>query len=465
MKVTFIIPSIGRKDNERYIKTMKVTFIIPSVGKKDNERYIKTWQMEPLSIAQLAGLTPDSIEMQFFDDRLEQIKYDEPTDLVAISVETYTARRAYQISTIYRKKGIKVILGGFHPTLIPEEAIEYADSVLIGEAEGLWNKVLQDAEDNKLKKFYKSDVRFSLDGLRPNRDIFNGKKYLPLSLVESARGCSFMCNFCSVSSFYKQAYKCRPISEVVKEIKDLKRENIFLIDDNIGVNRTRTKELFEALTSCNVRWIGQISINLLKDDELVSLMAKSGCICVLIGFESLDSHNLEQMNKSWNNKSAYEEVVQKLRDKGIVMYATFLFGYDYDNLDSFNRVLEFTLKHKFFLVAFNHLIPFPGTALYEKLYNEGRILHDRWWLDSDYRFGDIPFQPKNFSPQELSELCLNFRKKFYSFPSILRRSIDYKANCKNIHMLSTFFSLNLLLKKEVMQRYGLPIGKINHNMI
>lgn len=442
---------------------MKVIFIMPSIGKKDNDEYIRTWQMEPLSIAQLAGLTPDNIELKFFDDRLEEINYDETADLVAISVETYTSRKSYQISNEFRKRKVKVILGGFHPTLIPNEAIEYADSVLIGEAEGLWDKVLQDVKDNKLKKFYKSDVRPSLNGLRPKRDIFNGKKYLPINLVESARGCHFSCNFCSIGSFYKQTYNCRPIFEVVNEIRDLKRKNIFLIDDNIGVNRTRAKELFEALIPLNVRWVSQISINLLNDDELVNLMAKSGCIGVLIGFESLDSNNLEQMNKGWNKKViSYEEAVQKLRDKGIATYATFLFGYDYDNLDSFNKALEFALKHKFFLIAFNHLVPFPGTPLYEKLYNEGRILHDKWWLDSDYRFGDIAFQPKNLSPQELSELCLNFRKKFYSFPSILRRSTDYKANCKNVYMFSTFFSLNFLSKKEVMQRSGLPIGKINN---
>lgn len=442
---------------------MKVIFIMSSIGKKDNDEYIRTWQMEPLSIAQLAGLTPDNIELKFFDDRLEEINYDETADLVAISVETYTSRRSYQISNEFRKRKVKVILGGFHPTLIPNEAIEYADSVLIGEAEGLWDKVLQDVKDNKLKKFYKSDVRPSLNGLRPKRDIFNGKKYLPINLVESARGCHFSCNFCSISSFYKQTYNCRPIFEVVNEIRDLKRKNIFLIDDNIGVNRTRAKELFEALIPLNVRWVSQISINLLNDDELVNLMAKSGCIGVLIGFESLDSNNLEQMNKGWNKKViSYEGAVQKLRDKGIATYATFLFGYDYDNLDSFNKALEFALKHKFFLIAFNHLVPFPGTPLYGKLYNEGRILHDKWWLDSDYRFGDIAFQPKNLSPQELSELCLNFRKKFYSFPSILRRSTDYKANCKNAYMFSTFFSLNFLSKKEVMQRSGLPIGKINN---
>jgi len=439
---------------------MKVTFILPSIGKKENGKYIKTWQMEPLSMAQLAGLTPKYIETQFFDDRLEDINYDAPCDLVAISVETYTAKRAYQISNKFRKKGVKVILGGFHPTLMPEEAIQYADSVFIGEAEELWGKVLEDAKENRLKKFYKSENRPSLNGIRPNRDIFKGKQYLPISLVESARGCYFSCNFCSISSFYNSSYKCRPIPEVVEEIKTLKRKDIFLIDDNIGADSDKAKELFTALAPLNIRWVSQISINVLKDNELLDLIAKSGCMGLLIGLESLDNNNLAQMNKGWNKKIIdYEEALQKLRDNGLATYATFLFGYDCDDLDSFNQTLEFAIRHKFFLIAFNHLVPFPGTPLYEAFRKEGRLLYDKWWLDPNYYFGDIAFRPKNISPKQLSELCLNFRKKFYSFYSIFKRALDHRANCKNIFMISTFFSLNILFRKEVMQRAGLPIGK------
>lgn len=432
---------------------------MPSVGKKENEPYVDSWKMEPLALATLAGLTPPDIEIDFFDDRIEAIDYNRETDLVALNVETYTAKRAYEISTRFRQLGKQVVLGGFHPTLVPKEAIEYADAVVIGEVEDIWTRVIEDSQKRKLQKYYKSDTRPVLNGVKPRREIFKHKQYLPISLVESGRGCKFSCNFCSISSFFNQSYVARPIQEIIREIESLNKRFIFLVDDNINVDRERSKEFFKALIPLRITWVSQASINIAEDEELLCLMKKSGCFGLLIGFESLNNNNLKQMGKEWNGGiEHYTKALKRLRGHGIGIYATFVFGYDDDDVDSFSNTLDFAIENKFLLAAFNHLVPFPGTPLYNQLKKEGRLLFDKWWLDSKYRFGDVAFHPKQMSPEELSQGCMEARRKFYRFSSILRRFSDLKANCRNPYIAMQFLSLNFLSQKEVIKRQGLPLG-------
>ncbi len=173
---------------------MRLTIIHPCIGRRPGQPYIGTWQMEPLPAAVIAGLTPKTVEVKFYDDRMEAIPYDEPTDLVALSVETYTARRCYQIASEYRRRGVPVIMGGFHATLCPEEVADYAEAVVIGEAEGLWPEVIDDFRHGKLAKIYRHPKRPSLTGLKPDRTIFRGKRYLSIGLVEAGRGCHFKCD-------------------------------------------------------------------------------------------------------------------------------------------------------------------------------------------------------------------------------------------------------------------------------
>lgn len=436
---------------------MKLTLIMPGVGRKEGDTYIDSWRMEPLVLAVLGGLTPPDVEVKAIDDRIEPIPYDEDTDLAAITVEAYTARRAYQIASEFRKRGVPVVLGGYHPTLMPEESIQYADSVVIGEAEGVWEQLISDARNNKLKRFYKSDNRPLLTGIKPRRDLFEGKSYMPLALVESARGCKFSCDFCSISAFYKSTHNWIPVKEVAKEVELLGRKNIFFVDDNITSNRERAKELFRELIPLKIRWISQADITIADDDELLTLMEKSGCVSLLIGFESLNADNLSQMGKSWNTSIGYESRLRKIREHRFKIYATFVFGYDNDNDDAFERTLEFSLKHKFFLAAFNHLMPFPGTSLYNFLAKENRLLYKKWWLDSGYHFGDIVFKPKQMTPEELSFKCIETKRRFYKYSSILRRFDIREYN--EPFFIGVFFWLNFLLRKEVSKKQGIPIGE------
>ncbi len=438
---------------------MKITFIMPGVGKKENEPYVKSWKMEPLALAVLAGLTPKNIEVEFFDDRLDSISYETKTDLVAINAETYTAKRCYHIASEFRKRGKVVLLGGYHPSLVPEESSQYADSIVVGEAESLWNEIIQDFQSNNLKKQYISNGRSNLESIFPKRNIYNNKNYLPVTLIETARGCKFSCDFCSIASFFNSQYVSRPISDVIDEIKMFRKKTIFFVDDNIATDFDRAKELFNALIPLKIKWFGQGDINIANDPELLRLMKKSGCLGLLMGFESLNKNNLKKMGKLWTREQCdYEISIKKIHEHGISIYATFIFGYDYDTVDSFDEALEFALKHRFLLAAFNHLVPFPGTSLYSTLLREGRLFYDKWWLEPKYRFGDLAFYPKLMSPKELSEGCMKTRRKFYSYGSILKRGFNSKA-INNLYMIAIYLSQNFFAQQEVQKRQGLPLGQ------
>ena len=438
---------------------MRLTLIHPCIGRRVGQPYIRTWQMEPLAPATLAGLTPPDVEIRFYDDRTETIPFDEPTDLVAMSVETYTAKRSYQIASEFRRRGVPVIMGGFHPTLVPEEVAEYAESIVIGEAEQQWATVIEDFRAGRLQPVYRQPKRPTLTGLRPDRSIFQGKRYLKVGLVEAGRGCHFRCEFCAIQSYFANTQTRRPTEEIIEEVRRMNKPLIFFVDDNITSNMEQAKEFFRALIPLKVRWVSQASINAAHDEEFLTLIKASGCQGLLIGFETLNPENLKQMRKSFNTmKGGYEQALANLRRHGIRLYVTFILGYDADNGDTFRETLAFAKRHRFYIVAFNHLTPFPGTPLYERLEKEGRLLYDRWWLHPEYRYGMVPFAPRGMTADDVKNRCIEARQAFYSIPSILRRALDLRVNLNSLFMGLHFFSINLLFRSEVLRRKDFPLG-------
>lgn len=436
---------------------MKILFILPAMGQKEKKKYIGTWKMEPLTIATLKALTPDNIETQFFDDRIEKIDYGTKADLVAIPVETYTAQRAYKIADKFRQNGKKVILGGYHVKAEPEEALEHADSIAIGNAESIWEKIVEDALDNKLEKIYEGNNEFSEK--IPDRSIYADKKYLPLALIEVGRGCPNSCEFCSIAFFYCSKYVPRKIEKIIEEIKQIKPKVVFFVDDNICANKSHLKELCKALIPLKIRWTSQAALSVAEDDELLDLMAKSGCQNILIGFESMDKRNLDQMNKSWNYKfGETDALINKIHKAGIGIYATFLFGFDFDDKENFRRTVDFALQHKFFFAAFNHLLPLPGTPLYERLKNKNRLLYNKWWLKPDYKYGDIPYKPTALSPEDLRAFCAKARHEFFSPKNIFKRGIAQFKRNNDLLLTTVFFSQNYNLMREIDEKLNLPIG-------
>jgi radical SAM superfamily enzyme YgiQ (UPF0313 family) len=427
---------------------MKITLIEPRLS---NLVEGVSYQLQPLTLATLAGLTPADIEIKLIDDRFEEIDFEEVTDLVGITVTTHTAKRAYEIADEFRRRGVRVVLGGHHPTLLPDEAKAHADSLALGEVEGVWAQLLEDLKQKKLKPFYEGEERPNLKQMiRPRRDIFYGKPYLPVEQVETSRGCPFKCRFCSVTRFFGATFRHRPPEDVVAEIETLKCKTVFLVDDNIVANRAHAKELFKALIPLNIRWFSQASITMVLDEELLRLMHKSGCIGVLVGVESVNQESLNQINKRWNNVASYAENFKKIHDHGISIYASFVLGLDHDDPTTiFDQTLEFALAQKFLIAVFNPLTPYPGTPLYDDLAEQGRLLLDRWWLHQE-QIGKAVFKPKLMSPEELEEGAREIKRKFYAYNSILKRSLNFRANLKSALDVYVYFAMNLKLRQEAM---------------
>lgn len=437
---------------------MRLTIIQPCLGRRKGRPYIRTWQMEPLAPAVLAALTPRNIEVRFYDDRMEPVPYEEPTDLAALTVETFTAKRACQIASRYRAKGVPVVMGGFHPTLVPEEAARYAESVVIGEAEGVWPRLLADFRAGSLRRLYRGPQGPPLSKT-PDRSIFAGKQYLPIRLVEWGRGCRFACEFCSIQACYGRTYRRRPIADVVEEVRGLRGALVFFVDDNLVCDPAAAKELLRALAPLRIQWVGQASLHAAQDEELLRLLRGSGCQGLLIGLETLDSAALDLMGKPFNKLAGgYDEALDRLRRHGIRLYGTFMLGYGRESPGSFQQVLDFALSRRFYLAAFNHLVPFPGTPLYRRLKEEKRLLYESWWLDPAYRYGMLPFSPEGLGPEEVAQGCLQARRSFFTIPSILRRAMDPEANLSGLRMGFSYFLINWMMRREVGERAGLPLG-------
>ena len=441
--------------------TMRLTLIHPCVGRHAGDRrYLRSWQMEPLAPAVLAGLTPPDVDVRFYDDRLEPIPYDEPTDLVAISVETYTAVRSYQIASEYRRRGIPVVMGGFHATLCPEEVSRYAEAIVIGEAEESWQQLIDDFRSGRLGAEYRQPLRPSLSTTHCDRSIFEGKRYVPVTLVEAGRGCHFRCEFCAVQAYFSSTQVRRPADRILSEIADARtrRNFFFFVDDNITSNMDEAKDFFRELIALNIRWVSQSSINAAHDEEFLELISRSGCHGLLVGFESMSAKTLRRMRKGFNTMAGgYGTALENLRRYRIPLYATFIFGYDDDTRESFDEAVDFAMQHRFYIAAFNHLTPFPGTPLYERMHTDGQLIFDTWWTDPRYRYNTIPFRPKRLSPEQLQQYCYEARRKFYSLASIGRRYLD-AGNRPNAFMSRNFPLINWMLRGEVAQRNGLPLG-------
>lgn len=443
----------------------KVTIIHPCVGRYPGmKKYIRTWKMEPIPAAMVAALLPDDVSVAFYDDRFEVIPYDDPTDIVTISVETYTARRAYQIASEFRKRGVPVVMGGFHATLCPEEVGQYCESLVVGEAEATLPQVIEDYRNGPPRRVYKAESRPPMV-TTPNRAIFQGKRgYLPIRLVEFARGCRFKCDFCAIQSYFDATHNHRHVEAVVEEVKRVRRfgQMIFFIDDNITSNIDAAKELMRALIPLKIRWVSQSAINVAYDAEALDLMKRSGCQGVLVGFESLHEGTLKQMNKGFNlMKGGPREALANFRKFGLRIYGTFIFGYDHDTVDTFATSLNFAKEEGMFIAAFNHITPFPGTPLYGRMKSEGRLIYDAWWLDERYRYNMIPFQPAGMSPEELAAGCVKARKDFYAWSSIFQRAAK-RVNYRDPFMLANFIAINAMHQFDVAGRNGLPLGDADY---
>jgi radical SAM superfamily enzyme YgiQ (UPF0313 family) len=427
---------------------MKITFLRPNMtlGRSVDA-------LPPLAFAVLAAHTPQDVETEFYDECIEEIPRDITTDLVAISAHTFSARRAYEIADRFRARGTPVVMGGYHPTFMPQEAGTHADAVVMGSAEGQWGRIVSDAKAGKLLSTYQAGALPGPELRRYDMNVFRGKKYHPLLPVEFTRGCRFQCEFCTVSAFSGNTFTARPIEAVIEDIKKSGAKRIFFIDENIMSNRDEAKKLFAALIPLKIAWGCQTSIDVAAAPDMLGLMAQSGCILLMIGFETLRKGNLTLMHKgSHHSADDYGPFIKKIKDHGIMIYASFMFGYDFDTEDIFDQTLDFVDRHKFVLVNFNTLNPMPGTKLYTRLKHEGRLIDESWWLREKFKYGEIMFIPKLMTPGQLKEGCMRARGEFNTFSGIVKRALDFKANAGSISNLAVFLYTNVIARKEIKNK-------------
>ncbi|MBF0226800.1 MAG: B12-binding domain-containing radical SAM protein [Desulfobacterales bacterium] len=422
---------------------MKIALIIPKNSSDNKQSFYdykfyakflltKKYISYLLAIPTIAALTPPKHEIRIFDENIEEIDYTWGADLAGITVRTMFAKRAYAISANFRSKGVKTVLGGIHPSMCTEEASQHCDAVVVGEAENIWAKLLQDVEDGNLKQIYKAEEFVDMTtSPTPNRKALRRDHYFS-DILQTAKGCPFHCEFCSVHAFDGQKIRNKTIEQVLKEVEDIKssgpqykkKNAIFFADDNIIANKKFVKELFIALKPYNINWMCQASINISQEDELLELMRDCGCGAVFIGFESISKNNLKSMDKGINQKFDYIEAINKIQSYGILVHSSFIVGYDFDTLSSFDELINFIEASNLLIPLINILTPFPGTKLFKRFEEEGRIIHKDW---SRYDTKNVVFYPTKMSPDLLFEGFKKVVKSIYSFDSILKK-LNYYWN-------------------------------------
>jgi radical SAM superfamily enzyme YgiQ (UPF0313 family) len=376
-----------------------------------------------LGLGVLAALTPPEDEVIYTDDVVTPFSIErdvKDVDVVGISVDSKTARRSYDIAAAYRRRGAKVVLGGIHPTAVPDEARRFADAVVVGEAEDVWPLLLRDFKRGELKPIYRPAYPDLGGRPFPRRDLFTSKKYIPFQVVQTMRGCPYPCEFCSVSTANGATMRFRPADEVLGELRTLGKLIMFA-DDNVMIHRAYSKDLFTRMAPLKKHWIGQCSLAAVKRIENVKLMAESGCKALFIGFESIDESTVRFTGKRQNKPSQYKEVMQMLHEHGISTWGSFVFGFDTDDKEVFDRTVEFGLEMKLTMALFAILTPYPGTALYRRLLAEGRLTDPKWWLRRDHDAGSPYFVPTRMTREELREGWVRAWTKFYSPSSMWRR--------------------------------------------
>jgi radical SAM superfamily enzyme YgiQ (UPF0313 family) len=321
--------------------------------------------MEPKALAVLAGLTPPGHEVAAVDDRFEPLPLDERWDLVALTVGTWEAKRAWEIAAAFRARGATVVAGGYHPSLCPEEAAEHVDAVAVGDAEGCWPAIVEDARAGRLRPVYRAAP--GAPSARPDAAVLRRKGYAPVTVVQYGRGCRHACDFCCVRALHPRGLEHRLVDDVVEEVAAGGRRRVFFCDDNLAADPGRARALLGAIGPLGLRWTTQASLDLADDRPLLSAFARAGCQALVVGLESLDDANLRQMEKGWSRAEDYAAKLAAIRDHGIMVYAGFVFGYDGDRPDAFARALEFALEQRLFIANFNQLQPYPGTPLFERV--------------------------------------------------------------------------------------------------
>jgi radical SAM superfamily enzyme YgiQ (UPF0313 family) len=402
---------------------MKVVLLSPKGPLYRNRGGIfkKSLRYQPLTLTTLAALAPKDLDVEFqlIDEGIDDIPLDLDADLIGITVITGTAPRGYELSRHFHSRGIPTVLGGPHVTLIPDEAAQQADAICVGYAEQTWPQLLHDFATGRMQRRYEQGPDFTLEHSPiPRRDLLDGRRFLTQAVFEATRACAHNCEFCVAPTAWGRKQFQKPIETVIADIRSVGRKKIIFIDLNLISDRSYAERLFQALIPLDIHWFGLSTSLIGRDTDLMTLMARSGCKGLLIGFETISKGSLGDAGKRFNEPTDYGRVIADLHRLGISLQGCFVFGLDHDTPDAFDETARFVIDHAIDLPRFAVLTPFPGTPLFNRLNSQSRILTRNWEL---YDGQHVVFQPKNMSVQELQEGHERTWKKVYSLGSIARR--------------------------------------------
>jgi radical SAM superfamily enzyme YgiQ (UPF0313 family) len=399
---------------------MKILFLSPGwpKGRLWGELGFK---FPTLSLAALAAVTPLEWNVSFHDDAIRPVRSDVDADLIALTAMTAQATRAYQLADEFRSRGKTVVMGGFHASNLPDEALQHVNSVVVGEGELVWPRLLADFQAGQLQQTYQADGLIDTSLIpAARREIFKGSGHLFTNTIQTTRGCPFDCEFCSVTVFYGRKYRKRPVEHVLAELEQLRKVNsfVFFVDDNIVADHQYALPLFAGMKGMGLKWLSHAPIDFAEDLELLKAAGESGCIGMFVGFESLNQEALAAMGKVTNKAASYLEYARQFRDNGIGILGSFVMGCDGDTPAVFDQTLRFCEDARLEAAIFPILTPYPGTKVRQRLEVEGRIISNNW---QDYDMEHVTFQPKGMTVQELQDGYDRACRSFYSFGSIYRR--------------------------------------------
>jgi len=426
-------------------KKKKILLISPARRRGPNEDFI--FKMAFLNLPYLAAVTPPEYEVEIIDEQYQRIDFDADVWLAALSAQTPIAPRAYEVAQEFKKRGVTTVMGGVHVSTLPEEALMYVDSVIMGEGEFVWSEVLNDLENKRLKQIYRSGTGYDLAGLPwPKRDLLNSRFYIPLTMVETTRGCPHKCDFCGVSRFFGHRYRKRPAEEVISELRSIfksglrhrfnrllarmgfdlpyfiERRLVYFIDSNFAADHDYTRKLMDALEEIDLLWWAHATVDIARDEDFLEHMKRSGCIAVNIGFESLSPENLRTMHKSFAGSFDYANAIERIHAHGIGIMGTFVAGFDGEDKSIFDRIYEFVLENRLDWALVFIRTPYPGTSLFEELDRSGRLISKEW---EKYDTLNCVYEPIGMTVEEMEKGLRTVWKNIFSLKSMYHRIIRY----------------------------------------
>jgi len=440
-------------------KRKKLLLVNPFSRYKWHEMYDVHSISPPLALGIIAALTPDSWDVEMHDENFQEFSYRD-ADLVALTSVTANSNRAYEIAKIYRDRGITTVIGGIHASMLPEEALQFVDTVVTGEAESIWEEVLRDFENGSLKRQYHGELLPMADAPLPRRDLFH-PSYVYAN-IQTSRGCPMNCDFCSVHTFNGNKYRQRPVEDVLDELETIPQDLVYFVDDNIiGYSKNSTERaisLFKGMIDRGIKkdWYCQASLNVADNEEVLKYMAESGCRMILIGIESEKQEQLQEVNKKLNLKMGiekYQEIFDRIHKHGISVLGALIYGLDSDTReDLFNRT-KFAIESGMDAMQATIVTPLPGTGLYERMKASGRLLYTDYPEDwKYYHFLEVVHRPGKMTPEEFMDAMWENWSIMYDGKTLQRKMLRSLKETRNAKAATWAYLSNV-------ERHNIAFGK------